>query len=225
MPKKKLQRFAEIKTFPNVFEPLPEEVRNGNYFMKGKWREDFFRNLGPVVIELGCGKGEYTLGLAEKYPQKNFIGIDIKGARIWRGAKTSTEKKLGNVAFLRTRIEFIESFFDRDEVEEIWITFPDPQPQKPRERKRLTALRFLDIYKKFLKAGGVVHLKTDNAGLYEYTKQVIDKNRLSLLESTDDLYSSPGIAQHPEATAIRTFYENMFLEKGSKICYLKFQIG
>lgn len=225
MPKKKLQRFAEIKTFPNVFEPSLEEVRQGHYFMKGKWNREFFRNNNPVIIELGCGKGEYTIGQAEKYPHKNFIGIDIKGARIWRGAKTAIEKKLGNVAFLRTRIEFIDSFFDKDEVEEIWITFPDPQPQKPRERKRLTALRFLNLYKKFLPANGVVHLKTDNNGLYEYTRQVIGENHFALLESTDDLYSSPGVAQHPEATSIKTHYESIFREKGSKICYLKFQIG
>lgn len=224
MPKKKLQRFAEIRTFPNVFEPSLEEIRNGNYFMKEKWHSEFFRNNNPIVLELGCGKGEYTVGLAENYPQKNFIGIDIKGARIWRGAKTSVEKKLDNVAFLRTRIEFIESFFSPGEVEEIWITFPDPQPQKPRERKRLTSLRFLNLYKKFLSPDGVIHLKTDNIGLYEYTLKVIHENNFPLMEFTEDLYSFPEIAQHPGATSIKTHYESIFLEKGLKICYLKFML-
>lgn len=224
MPKKKLQRFAEIKTFPNVFEPALDEVRGNGYFMKGKWNSGFFKNDNPIILELGCGKGEYTLGLAEKHPQKNFIGIDIKGARIWRGAKTSVEKKLENVAFLRTRIEFIEAFFGKNEVEEIWITFPDPQPQKPRERKRLTALRFLNSYKNFLSEKGLIHLKTDNVGLYNYTHQVINDNHFSLKEFTDDLYNSPDIINHVEATSIQTFYEGMFLKKEMKICYLKFRL-
>lgn len=221
MPKKKLQRFAEIKSFPNVFEPAMEEIRTGNFSMKGKWKEAFFKNDYPIVLELGCGKGEYTIGLAERYPQKNFIGIDIKGARIWRGAKNSIEKKLLNVAFLRTRIELIEAFFERAEVDEIWITFPDPQPQKPRERKRLTGLRFLNLYNKILKTGGVIHLKTDNAGLFEYSQQVIFDNNFLLLGSSSDLYNSDN--GHAEASSIRTYYESRFLEQGMKICYLKFQ--
>lgn len=222
MPKKKLQRFAEIKKFPHVLEPTIEQVKAGSYHLNGKWKEVFFKNDNPIVLELGCGKGEYTIGLAEKYPSKNFIGIDIKGNRIWRGAKTADEKKLPNVAFLRTRIEFIESFFCAGEVNEIWITFPDPQPQKPRERKRLTSLRFLNRYKNFLAPGGIVHLKTDNRGFFEYTREVIEKNNLSLFFSTHDLYSTPMQHYSSEATAIQTYYESQFLNQGSKICYLNF---
>lgn len=225
MSKRKLQRFAEIKTFPNVFEPTLEEIRSGNYPLKGNWRKGFFRNEFPVILELGCGKGEYTIGLAENNPEKNFIGVDIKGARMWRGAKTSVEKKLPNVAFLRTRIEFIDSFFSEGEVDEIWITFPDPQPQKPRERKRLTAFRFLSIYKKILTEKGVVHLKTDNAGLFEYTLGVLHENKFPILESTHDLYNSGESIKHPDAAFIQTHYERIFLKQGSKICYIKFKPG
>lgn len=223
MSKKKLQRFAEIQSFPHVFEPALEEIKTGSYAMKGRWNSAFFNNENPIVLELGCGKGEYTIGLAEKHPQKNFIGVDIKGARIWRGAKTVDEKKMANAAFLRTRIEFIEAFFHEMEVKEIWITFPDPQPQKPREKKRLTSPRFLSKYKKFLSPDGVIHLKTDNVGLYEYTLKVIAENNFALLEQTDDLYRSARHAGHA-AASIQTHYESLFLKKGMKICYLKFKI-
>lgn len=223
MPKRKLKRFAEIKTFSNVFEPQLEEIKNGHYFMRGKWKSEFFRNENPLLLELGCGKGEYTIGLAEKNPNKNFIGVDIKGNRIWRGAKTAIEKKLNNVAFLRTRIEFIDAFFSHGEVDEIWITFPDPQPQKPRERKRLTGKRFLELYKKFLKKNGLIHLKTDNAGLFEYTLQVIEQNNLLLLDQSTDLYNTEN--DHHDARAIKTYYESGFLEKGMNIFYLKFSLN
>ena len=224
MSKRKLQRFAEMKTFLNVFEPSLEEIKTGNYKLKRKWAADFFKNKNPIVLELGCGKGEYTIGLAEKHPQKNFIGIDVKGARMWRGAKTAIEKKLATVAFLRTRIEFLDCFFAPNEISAIWITFPDPQPQKPRERKRLTSMRFLNIYKKFLSEKGIIHLKTDNVPLYEYTLDMIKENKFPLLEFTNDLYKETNVVKHSEATSIQTFYEKMFLTKGMKICYLKFQL-
>src|SRR5688572_33160801 len=170
MAKNKLQRFAELRTFSNVHEFLFTE-RETDFKLKGKWNTDHFKNSNPIVLELGCGKGEYSNGLAEKYPNLNFIGVDIKGARIWRGSKTAQEKKLLNVAFLRTQIEFIESCFEKEEVSEIWITFPDPQPNK--EKKRLTHPVFLNRYKNILKQKGVIHLKTDSAELYEFTLETI----------------------------------------------------
>ena len=156
--KRKLEHFAEMKTFPNVYEPDTEEVLRQDYFMKGQWRSKHFKNENPIVLELGCGKGEYSVGMGRKYPNKNFIGIDIKGARMWRGSKTALEENINNVAFLRTRIEFIESCFAKDEVDEIWITFPDPQPQSTRERKRLTSPIFINQYKKVLSENGLIHL-------------------------------------------------------------------
>ena len=219
MGKNKLQRFAELKTFLNVFEFLFTE-RNTDFKLKGKWSSDYFKNNNPIVLELGCGKGEYSIGLAEKYPNKNFIGLDIKGARIWRGSKNAQEKNLHNVAFLRTQIEFIESCFAKDEVSEIWITFPDPQPNK--EKKRLTHSIFLDRYKNSIKPGGIIHLKTDSAELHEFTLEVIEENKIKLLDSTNDLYGSSDPARD-EVKAIKTHYEKLFTAKGKKITYLKFQ--
>lgn len=219
MPKNKLQRFAELKTFSNVYEFLWTE-RETDFKLKGKWNSEHFNNDNPIVLELGCGKGEYSIGLAEKYPNKNFIGLDIKGARIWRGSKNAQEKKLSNVAFLRTQIEYIEACFANDEVSEIWITFPDPQPNK--ERKRLTHKIFLDRYKNVLKPDGVVHLKTDSAELHEFTKEVIAENKLPLWDSTSDLYGDPDPREEPKA--FKTHYENLFTAKGKKITYLKFNI-
>lgn len=221
MYKQKLERFAEIAEFPNVFHLTYENLRN-EFPLKGKWNEIYFNNSHPVVLELGCGKGEYTIGLAEKFPQKNFIGVDVKGNRMWVGAKFALEEKISNVGFLRTRIDFIESCFGKDEVNEIWITFPDPQPQKPRERKRLTAPMFLNRYKKFLKPGGVIHLKTDSEMLYSYTLEVIEQNKYHLLDATNDLYNAPANEDHKNARSIQTYYEQKYLQKNMRICYLKF---
>jgi tRNA (guanine-N7-)-methyltransferase len=219
--KSKLHRFAELETFPNVIQPPFSDVFRKEHFLKGKWHEQVFRNTYPLVVELGCGKGEYAVGLAQKFPEKNFIGIDIKGARMWKGAKYALEQNISNVRFLRTRIEFLQSFFIKDEVSEIWLTFPDPQMKKRREKKRLSGPAFLNLYREFLIKKGLIHLKTDNLPLYQYTLQIVRENGLELLASTNDLYHSC-IAD--EVLSIRTFYENMFLAKGIKIMYLKFRI-
>ena len=218
MPKNKLQRFAELRTFSNVHEFLFDE-RDNNFKLKGKWHSDYFKNNNPIVLELGCGKGEYSIGLAEKYPNKNFIGIDIKGARIWRGSKNAQEKTLQNVCFLRTQIEYIEACFNKNEVSEIWITFPDPQPNK--EKKRLTHLVFLNRYKNVLSNNGLIHLKTDSAELFEFTLEVVSSNKLNLLDSTNDLYSDTS-SNREEAKSFKTHYENLFTAQGKKITYLKF---
>lgn len=220
MAKNKLQRFAELRTFSNVHEFLFDE-RDHNFKLKGKWNSDYFKNNNPIVLELGCGKGEYSNGLAEKYPDKNFIGIDIKGARIWRGSKNAQEKNLNNVCFLRTQIEYIEGCFSKDEVSEIWITFPDPQPNK--EKKRLTHLVFLNRYKNVLKNNGIVHLKTDSVELYDFTLDVIKENKITLLDSTNDLYGNSQ-PEREEVKSIKTHYEKLFTAKGKKITYLKFQL-
>lgn len=217
--KRKLQRFAEMKTFPHVFQPVLQEVFNTDYKYKGKWNEKVFKNSNPVVVELGCGKGEYTVGLAERNPDKNFIGIDIKGARIWKGAKKSLEQNMSNVAFVRTHIEFVASVFAPGEVSEIWLTFPDPQPKKP--LKRLSSSRFLTIYKNLLQKDGFVHLKTDNADLYEYTAKLAEMNKLDVEVSTDDLYHS---ALVDDVLSIKTFYEARFIKEGKTIKYIRFRI-
>ncbi|MBN2611356.1 MAG: tRNA (guanosine(46)-N7)-methyltransferase TrmB [Bacteroidales bacterium] len=217
MPKKKLARFAEMETFSNVLQPEFKDIFGINHALKGKWSGQIFGNNHPLTLELGCGKGEFTVGLARKYPQLNFIGVDIKGARIWRGARTALEENIGNAAFLRTRIEFSGSFFESDEISEIWITFPDPQPKK--KRKRLTSPFFLNLYRSFLKNNGRVHLKTDNEDLYNYTRKVVVFNHLLLEFETDDLYAANAGC---EAAQIQTFYENQYLEMGKKINYLRF---
>jgi tRNA (guanine-N7-)-methyltransferase len=219
MVKSKLQRFAEMETFSNVIQPPFEEIFGKDFYLKGKWNEMVFRNENPIVLELGCGKGEYTTGMAARFPEKNFIGIDIKGARMWPGAKQSLQNNLNNVRFLRTRIEFIQSFFKTGEVSEIWITFPDPQLKERRAKKRLTGSIFLNGYRRFLKEDGVVHLKTDNLFLHQYTLKLIRENKLKLIEATDDLYNSQ---LSDEIRSIRTYYESRFLEQGMKITYLKF---
>lgn len=218
----KLEKFAELETFGNCF-PLHFENIAAGLPLKGKWRSDFFKNDHPIVVELGCGRGEYTIGLAENNPHKNYIGVDIKGNRIWTGAKHAVDHKLSNVAFVRTRIDFIEHCFGENEIDEIWITFPDPQPQKTRERKRLTNPKFLSRYKKFLKKDGVVHLKTDNTGFYEYTLQVIKENNLSLIWHTNDLYKNCP-EDRKELTSIKTYYEKMFTAKGEDIKYILFKL-
>jgi tRNA (guanine-N7-)-methyltransferase len=231
MTKHKLRQFAEIETFENVFHHMQYSEKVADLPLKGCWNKSYFNNTNPIILELGCGKGEYTLGLAKSHPIKNFIGIDLKGNRIWRGEKTALENQQKNVAFLRTRIENIETCFEKDEVSEIWITFPDPQPQKARIKKRLTSPPFLERYKKFLKPNGIIHLKTDNAPLYEYTLEVIKENNYTLLESTNDLYEKLHVqdndilANFPSETfSIQTFYEKKFSDKGFKICYLRFRI-
>ena len=223
MAKRKLKKFAEVSSFKNCFFLSFENSKTEGLALKGKWNKEYFRNEQPIVLELGCGKGEYTVGLAQRFPDKNFIGVDIKGNRIWTGAKTAIENQMDNVAFIRTRIDFIESCFSEQEVSEIWITFPDPQPQKTRVRNRLTNRMFINRYKKILKPGGVVNLKTDNKPFYEYTKEVIAENGLTLLDSTNDLYADT--LQRDEAlTSIKTYYEKKFSEMGFKICYLKFKL-
>lgn len=205
--------------FNNVIQPQPEECQGKDYLLKGNWNKKIFKNINPIVLELGCGKGEYTVGLAQRFPEKNFIGIDIKGARIWRGAKTAIENNIVNAAFLRTRIEFINSFFAENEVDEIWITFPDPHLGKKNSNKRLTCPWFLNTYRNFLKNNGIVHLKTDNTDLYSYTRSLVKSNNLVTLADTGDLYSGNEV---DNTLSIRTHYENIFLSDGLNIKYLSF---
>lgn len=219
MAKHKLARFAENETFPNLFQYTYGEIIQG-VAQKGKWHE-FFKNDHPIVLELGCGKGEYSVGLAQKNPDRNFIGMDIKGARMWRGCKTSQEDNLQNIAFVRSHIELIEHFFEAGEVDEIWVTFPDPQPKEYKARKRLTSPRFLSYYKKILKKDGIIHLKTDNDGLYEYTLEVIQEAQHKILFSSNDLYNS---GYENEAVWFQTFYENKYLSTGKNINYVKFKL-
>jgi len=219
MGKDKLQRFKENETFSLLHQPAFETIFRRDFFLKGNWQKDFFHNSKPIVLELGCGKGEYTLSLARKYPDKNFIGVDIKGARLWRGAKTATMEQMANVAFIRTRIDCITSFFAAGEVSEIWITFPDPQPKNV--RKRLTSTLFLSRYRHFLQPGGLVHLKTDSQLLHEYTKASIAHNQLKLLEANADIYGS---GRADELLSIKTHYEQLFLKQGLPITYLCFRI-
>ncbi|MDD4384123.1 MAG: tRNA (guanosine(46)-N7)-methyltransferase TrmB [Bacteroidales bacterium] len=221
MGKNKLRRFAENETFGNLFQPSFSEVRENDHELKGNWHSHFFKNNNPIVLELGCGKGEYTVNLAKKYPAKNFIGIDIKGARLWKGAKEAFESNMENVAFIRNRIENINSFFSKDEVSEIWVTFPDPQPKKKNALKRLTSSRFLTYYQQFAIQNCIVHLKTDSQELHEYTKAVIEQNMLHTLECTNNLYDSE--LSNPALT-IRTYYEQKFLEQGKPITYIKFEL-
>ncbi len=222
MGKDKLRRFALMQEFENVFQPAV----NHEFAMKGKWRENYFKNDGPIVLELGCGKGEYSVGLAKHFPHKNFIGVDIKGARMFIGAKEALESKMNNVAFLRTRIDFICDYFEENEVDEIWLTFSDPQPKKP--RKRLSSPIFVDRYRKILKPGGLIHMKTDSDILFEYTEEQINENNYECLELTWDLYGSlPETidAQTREIFHIKTHYEQLFTAKGSVIKYCRFRIN
>jgi tRNA (guanine-N7-)-methyltransferase len=213
MGKDKIRRFAEIETFSNVLQ-----LDAGKPF-KGNWAAGFFKNNNPVVLELACGKGEYTVNLAQMFPGKNFIGIDYKGNRIWRGAKTALEEGVNNVAFLRMQIENLVDYFAPGEVDEIWITFPDPQPQLSREKKRLTSPRFLDMYRVVLKPGGYMNLKTDNDGLHAYTAEKIAELGLQLFIKTEDLYHS---AHADEVLSIKTYYEKKYLQHNKNINYLKF---
>jgi len=218
--KNKLVRWAELETFNNVIQHAETGFGKGHP-VKGKWKSDVFKNQNPVILELGCGRGEYTTGLSEKFPLNNYIGVDIKGARMWRGAKTAHENRLNNAAFLRTRIEFINSFFAEDEVDEIWLTFPDPQSEKKNSNKRLTCPWFLNQYRSFLKDNGIIHLKTDNYDLYRYTKNLAEKNNLNIITATSDLHSD---LVGNEIVLIRTHYEDIFLKEGLKINYLAFRL-
>lgn len=217
--KDKIRKFRENLTFECLIQPTTEEVLGKDHPIKGHWHEKVFKNQNPIVLELGCGKGEYTIALSQRNPDKNFIGVDIKGARLWKGAKYATENALPNVAFLRTRIEFITSLFAENEVSEIWVTFADPQPNKP--KKRLTSHQFLAKYKTFLKPDGIIHLKTDSILLHESTMEVIREGGHKLLEANNDIYA-PESHVAEEITSIKTFYESQFLAKGMPITYLKF---
>jgi tRNA (guanine-N7-)-methyltransferase len=220
--KNKIRKWMEMESYRHVIQPEFSDVFKKDHALKGKWSSEFFCNSNPVVLELGCGKGEYTLNLAQIYPGKNFIGIDIKGSRIWSGAKTAIEIGLNNVAFIRTRIEFIESFFGTEEVDEIWLIFPDPQLKKRRNKKRLTSPRFLNAYREFLKFENVIHLKTDSKELYHYTKNLLEFNQLIILQSIDDLYAT---SLSNKTLSFKTYYEQEFLKQDKKITYLKFSLS
>ena len=217
--KNKLKRFEENQSFDNVIQPSREEVLN-DFSLKGQW-QSYFKNDNPIVLELGCGKGEYSVALAEKYPEKNFIGVDIKGARFWRGAKTALENDFQNVAFLRTQIELIDQCFDKNEVSEIWITFPDPQIKYKRTKHRLITKPFLEQYQSILKANGLVHLKTDSEFLHGYLLGLLHEGPHDILFAHHDIYNSS--SPPAEATAIQTFYEKQYLEVEKAITYVKFR--
>lgn len=221
MAKKKLSRFRELESFDRVIQPPFEEVFGRDYSLKGLWRREVFGNDNPLILELGCGKGEYTVGLARNYPEKNFMGLDIKGARIWTGAKMAQDEGLGNVAFLRTRIDFVNSFFARDEVDEIWITFPDPQEKKKRKKKRLSGAHFLNSYRSFLKNRGRIHLKTDNLELFQDTLELLRYNKLEVEVHSTDIYNE---GWTDERISIQTYYEKGFLDRGNKINYICFRL-
>lgn len=218
--KNKLKRFRENETFANVIQPTRTEVLN-NYKLKGKWREQF-KNNNPIVLELGCGKGEYTLALAKKNPNKNYIGIDIKGARFWRGAKTALEENLNNVLFLRTQIELVDAIFDENEIDEIWITFPDPQIKYTRTKHRMTNTEFLKKYHQILKPEGVVNLKTDSEFMHGYTLGLLHGEGHEILYAHHNIYNNPHTPK--EVTSTQTFYESGYLEQGKPITYIKFKI-
>jgi tRNA (guanine-N7-)-methyltransferase len=220
--KNKLKRFKENETFTNVFQPSREEVLNKTLGKKGQWAQ-FFGNNNPIVLELGCGKGEYTVGLAKRYPNKNFIGIDIKGARFWRGAKTALEETLPNVAFIRTQIELVAHLFFSHEVSEIWITFPDPQIKYKRTKHRLTNPVFLDRYKQILSPKGCVHLKTDSEYMHGYTLGLLQGMGLPIAYANHDVYKNEGSPE--EVLGIQTFYENQYLAVGKPITYLRFSFS
>lgn len=225
MAKNKLKRFAEMKAFPNVFEPTLDPNPAQDFQLKGKWRSDYFKNDHPIILELGCGKGEYTVGLAKHYPNKNFVGVDIKGSRMFVGAKDALDAKMPNVAFLRAKVDFIEQYFALDEVDEIWLTFSDPQAEKP--RKRLSSRLFVERYQRILKDGGLVHMKTDSDLLFESTEEQIKEHNYKVVELTWDLYKSLPADLDPtirEILHIKTHYEQLFTAKGSVIKYCSFRI-
>jgi len=219
MSKNKLQRFSEIAEFPNVFEYT--DFEDGSQKPKGSWASDIFGNDHPVCLELACGKGEYAHALAEKYPQKNYIGIDIKGARMWKGAKIALEKEMGNIRFLRAQIDHLDEYFAPGEIEEIWITFPDPYLRKSKSSKRLTSPKFLDIYRIILKPDGLIHLKTDSDPLFRFTRETIRETCCELADLVEDVYKE---RPDDELLTVKTFYEKQHLEKGKTIKYVCFRL-
>lgn len=220
MAKNKLAKFADMEVLPNVFQPKHEEIFRKDFRLKGKWQTEVFHNSNPIILEIGCGKGEYTVGLSQLYPDKNFIGLDIKGARMWKGATAAHEAGFANVAFLRMHAEMLESVFAPGEISEIWITFPDPQMAKA--RKRLTGTRFLSLYRKITAPDALVHLKTDSPFLYTYTTELIRVNHLQEIVNTADLYGS---GMDDRILGIKTFYEQQWLSRGKQIKYIRFSIN
>ncbi|NND95527.1 MAG: tRNA (guanosine(46)-N7)-methyltransferase TrmB [Flavobacteriales bacterium] len=227
MGKDKLRKFAEVSEMDHVLEPSHDEMLHGSERLRGHWHREIFRNENPITLELACGKGEYTIALAERYKERNHIGVDIKGNRIWRGAKTSKETGMNNVAFLRTHIESIDSFFAKNEVDEIWITFPDPQKKSRREKKRLTHPLFLNRYRNILRPGGTVNLKTDSSTLYDYTMDVILEQSLKVHHQCIDIYNL-GRIKFPddlnELMETKTHYEQMWLDEGKQIKFISFEL-
>ncbi len=220
--KNKLRRFKENETFANVIQPTRDELVESNFALKGQWRNEVFKNNNPLVLELGCGKGEYSVALAQRYPNKNFIGIDIKGARFWRGAKTAIEENIPNVAFLRTQIELIDHAFAEHEVDEIWITFPDPQIKYKRTKHRMTNAEFLELYKIILTPEGIVNLKTDSEFMHGYTLGLLHGAGHEVLYANHNVYKQEGSPE--EVTSIQTFYESQYLEQDKPITYIRFKI-
>lgn len=221
MSKGKLAKFADMETYENVFQYPFSVVSDVPFDMRGHWNEQYFKNSNPIVLELGCGKGEYTVGLAKRYPHLNFIGVDIKGARMWTGATQALREGLKNVAFLRTNIEIIDRFFAPGEVQEIWLTFSDPQMKNP--RKRLSSTYFMERYRRFLTDNGIIHLKTDSNFLFTYTCYMVERNQLPVELKTSDLYKEQDQA-YAEAASIQTYYESMWLARGLNIKYIKFHL-
>lgn len=219
MGKNKLKKFADMERFECVLQYPREELLRTGFPYSGKWNDELFANPSPITLELGCGRGEYTVALAESEPKGNFIGIDIKGARMWTGAQHVEQTGMKNARFLRCEIENIDKFFDKGEVDRLWITFPDPQMKKP--RKRLTSPRFLQLYRKILKPDGIINLKTDSPFLYEYTKRLVEINNFEILECTDDLYGS---GKADETSSIKTYYEQQWLSRGKKIKLISFRL-
>ena len=223
MGKGKLAKFADMETYENVFQYPYSVVEHVPFEMQGHWHEQYFHNDNPIVLELGCGKGEYTVELAKLYPNRNFIGVDIKGARMWTGATQALREGLKNVAFLRTNIEIIERFFAEDEVQEIWLTFSDPQMKNP--RKRLTSTYFMERYRHFLIDGGIIHLKTDSNFLFTYTTYMVEHNHLPVIERTEDLYHNSQLSTlNSPLLNIQTYYESMWIARGLNIKYMKWQL-
>ena len=221
--KNKLKRFKENESFANVIQPSRDEVTNNTLDLKGNWNSKLFKNNNPITLELGCGKGEYSVALARRYPDRNFIGIDIKGARFWRGAKTALEDNLPNVLFLRTQIELVDFLFAKNEVSEIWITFPDPQIKYKRTKHRMTNPEFLERYKQILEPEGILHLKTDSEFMHGYTLGLLEGIGATILYAHHDVYNNEYSPQ--EVTQIKTFYEKQYLEVNKKITYLKCKLG
>jgi tRNA (guanine-N7-)-methyltransferase len=219
--KDKLKHYAENLTFSNMYQPSYDDVKHG-YYLRGNWRKEVFKNDNPIILELGCGKGEYTVGLGRKYPNINFIGMDIKGSRMWRGCKTSNEEELKNVAFLRWHVQMVPQIFAENELDELWITFPDPQPKNVKRNKRLTSQVFLERYAKILKPEGIINFKTDSEGLFDFTLEVIEEFGHRLIISVKDLYNYDGLE---EVKSIKTFYEDLFYRQGFDINFMQFRLN